>query len=114
MIPVLSAEDVRRQDAACEARGISTSTLMGNAGYAVARAVRELLGGTYGRRIVVVCGKGNNAGDGLVAGRRLAAWGAHVTAVMTLGNDLTGAARAARQAFPGRVRGAEEILRELD
>lgn len=113
MIPVLTAEEVRRQDAACEARGIPTSSLMGNAGFFVARAARELLGGTYGRRIVVVCGKGNNAGDGLVAGRRLATWGAHVSAVMLLGSDLGGAAGEAMLAFPGRVLTAEVLDREL-
>lgn len=115
MIPVLSAEDVRRQDAAAEARGITTKTLMGNAGFAVARAAREMLGNrTYGRRILVLCGKGNNAGDGLVAGRWLGAWGAHVTAVTLLGGDLQSAAREALDAFPGRVRGTEEFVRELD
>ncbi|HJR18842.1 MAG TPA: NAD(P)H-hydrate dehydratase [Actinomycetota bacterium] len=113
MIPVLAAEDVRRQDAECKARGISTSFLMGNAGFAVATAARSLLGGTYGRRVVVVCGKGNNAGDGLVAGRRLAAWGAKVSAVMLLGNELSGAAGQALAAFPGRVLGPEALDREL-
>jgi NAD(P)H-hydrate epimerase len=114
VIPVLTAEDVRRQDAACEARGIATATLMGNAGFAVARAAHELLGGTYGRRVVVFSGKGNNAGDGLVAGRWLTAWGAHVSAVMLLGDDLKGAAREALEAFPGRIRGPEDLDRELD
>lgn len=113
MIPVLTAEDVRRQDAACEARGVPTETLMGNAGFAVARAVRELLGGTYGRRVVVVCGKGNNAGDGLVAGRWLTAWGAHATAVLLLGGDLKGAASRALEAFPGRVLTENALDREL-
>ena len=113
MIPVLTAEDVRRQDAACEARGLTTQTLMGNAGFAVARAARELLGGTYGRRVLIVCGKGNNAGDGLVAGHRLAAWGAKMTAVTVLGEDLKGAALTALDAFPGRVLGVESIVREL-
>ncbi|MGH2784086.1 MAG: NAD(P)H-hydrate dehydratase [Actinomycetota bacterium] len=113
MIPVLTAEDVRRQDAECEARGITTSFLMGNAGFAVATAARSHLGGTYGRRVVIVCGKGNNAGDGLVAGRRLAAWGAKVSAVMLLGSELGGAAGEALAGFPGRVLGPEALDREL-
>jgi ADP-dependent NAD(P)H-hydrate dehydratase / NAD(P)H-hydrate epimerase len=113
VIPVLTAADVRRQDAESEARGISTSSLMGNAGYAVAVVARSMLGGTYGRRVVVVCGKGNNAGDGLVAGRRLLAWGAKVSAVMLLGTDLGGAAGEALASFPGRMLGPEGLEREL-
>ena len=34
-----------------------------------------MLGGTYGRRVVVVCGKGNNGADGRVAARRAARLG---------------------------------------
>lgn len=112
MLDVLTAEDVRRQDAACEARGISTETLMGNAGYAVANAARRMLGGAYGKRIVVACGKGNNGGDGLVAGRVLASWGAAVTAVMVLGEELTGAARGALERFPGNRVGPEGFDRQ--
>ncbi len=112
MLDVLTAEDVRRQDAACEARGISTETLMGNAGYAVANATRRMLGGAYGKRVIVVCGKGNNAGDGLVAGRVLSAWGAAVTAVMALGEDLSGAAAKAFERFPGYRVGPEGYARE--
>jgi NAD(P)H-hydrate epimerase len=48
---------------------------MDRAGRAVAWAVREVAGGAYGRRVVVVCGKGNNGGDGLVAARVLRTWG---------------------------------------
>lgn len=72
-----------------------------------------MLGGTYGKRIVVVCGKGNNAGDGLVAGRILLSWGARVTAVMVLGNDLDGAAGEALESFRGPSVGPDELEREL-
>lgn len=113
MLNVLTAEDVRRQDSACRARGIATAVLMERAGFEVARAVRRLLGVTYGMRVVVVCGKGNNAGDGLVAGRWLAQWGAHATAVMALGRALAGAAGDNLRRFPGRIVGAEALEREL-
>jgi ADP-dependent NAD(P)H-hydrate dehydratase / NAD(P)H-hydrate epimerase len=113
VLDVLTSEDVRRQDAAAQAHGVSVATLMDNAGHAVARAVRELVGTTYGCRVVVVCGKGNNAGDGLVAARRLAAWGAHVTAVMTLETALEGAAGEALARFGGRVLPASALEHEL-
>lgn len=41
-----------------------------------------MAGGAYGRRAVVVCGKGNNGGDGLVAARYLERWGMGVTVVL--------------------------------
>ena len=113
MIDVLTAEDVRRQDAASEARGIPVSTLMANAGYAVARAARGMLGGTYGKRVVVVCGKGNNAGDGLVAGRILSSWGAACTAVLLGGDGFGGPALGAYERFPGRFAAPRDLEREL-
>jgi NAD(P)H-hydrate epimerase len=62
-------------DARAIAAGTPVEVLMERAGRAVAWAVRRTLTGTYGRRVVLVCGKGNNGGDGLVAARVLAAWG---------------------------------------
>ena len=112
MLPVLLADDVKRHDASASEHGISVEQLMENAGWAVARAARRLLGGTYGRRVVIVCGKGNNAGDGLVAGRILASEGAHATTVLTSDrhSELT-ELNLAR--FPGRVVGLDAIAREI-
>ena len=45
--------------------------LIGRAGTAVARTAVAMLGGSYGRRVVVVAGKGNNGNDGREAARRL-------------------------------------------
>ena len=63
------------------AAGTPVETLMDRAGRAVAWTARRHLDGVYGRHAVVVCGKGNNGGDGLVAARVLAQWGARVTVV---------------------------------
>jgi NAD(P)H-hydrate epimerase len=52
--------------------------LIGRAGSAVAWAARRLLGGCYGRRIVVVAGKGNNGADGRAAAARLRRLGVRV------------------------------------
>ena len=55
--------------------------LVARAGTAVARAAVDLLGGTYGRRVVVISGKGNNGADGRVAAGLLARRGVWVTVV---------------------------------
>lgn len=60
----MSPLDSRVMDANAEALGVSVTELMGNAG----KAVRDLLAERYpGRRILFVCGPGNNGGDGFAA-----------------------------------------------
>src|SRR5271165_5322795 len=71
---------MRRADAAALAH-VTESVLVTRAGTAVARRALGLLGGAYGRRVVVVAGKGNNGADGRVAARVLAARGARVRVV---------------------------------
>src|SRR6266581_7128142 len=68
-------------DRATIAAGTPSLTLMERAGVAVAWAAVRTAGGAYGRRILVLCGKGSNGGDGLVAPRHLTAWGAHCSVV---------------------------------
>ena len=82
MLPILTPTESAALDRASGDRGISVGSLMESAGWAVARAAADLVGGAYGRRAVVVCGKGNNGGDGLVAARHLDRWGMGVTAVL--------------------------------
>ena len=55
--------------------------LVERAGSAVARAALSMLGGGYGRRVVVVAGKGNNGADGRVAADRLRRRGVRVEVI---------------------------------
>ena len=82
MRPILTPAESAELDRLSRDRGIAVEVLMENAGRAVARAAAVMTGGTYGRRAVVVCGKGNNGGDGLVAARYLTRWGTVATAVL--------------------------------
>jgi ADP-dependent NAD(P)H-hydrate dehydratase / NAD(P)H-hydrate epimerase len=77
-IPVLTPEELRAVDAEAPE---TTEVLVERAGGAVARAAVDMLGGTYGRRVVVLAGPGNNGADGRVAARRLAARGVAVRVV---------------------------------
>jgi ADP-dependent NAD(P)H-hydrate dehydratase / NAD(P)H-hydrate epimerase len=99
MLPVLPPVDMAAADAATIAAGTPVDVLVERAGGAVARAARRLLGGVYGRRVVVVCGKGNNGADGLVAARRLSAWGVRAEVVrLADGVDPPNLARALARA----------------
>lgn len=79
---------------AIEEWGLNGLVLMENAGRAVVDSITEELGSPAGRRFTVVCGKGNNGGDGFVVARHLANRGAEVTCLL-LGKiaELRGDAR---------------------
>ena len=74
---VTSAQMRTLEERAVEA-GVDLDQLMENAGLNVAQEVWMQLGHVEDRRIVVLVGPGNNGGDGLVAARHLAEWGAAV------------------------------------
>ncbi len=78
MIPVVTPEEMGAIDAAASE---PVEVLIDRAGAAVAQAAVEMLGGTYGRRVVVVAGKGNNGNDGRSAADRLRRRGVRVEVV---------------------------------
>lgn len=67
-IKVISVEQTRQIEAAANAAGLSYSTMMQNAGRAVAYRVLKYLNDKIDARVTVLVGAGNNGGDGLVAG----------------------------------------------
>ena len=75
---LLTSAEMRELEERAEAAGVSTDTLMENAGLAVAQEIWMQLGSLEDRRIAVLVGPGNNGGDGLVAARHLHEWGAQV------------------------------------
>jgi len=98
--PVLTADEMRSVDAwAIEGQGVPSLDLMETAGRAVADAAAAI---ASSNRAAVVCGKGNNGGDGLVAARALAESGFEVDAILlSPGVDLSGDAKANLERFPG-------------
>ena len=73
---------MRLLEKGCADCGINTDTLMENAGLAVAKLARKVLGTVAGSRVLVLVGPGNNGGDGLVVARYLQGWGALTTAFL--------------------------------
>jgi NAD(P)H-hydrate epimerase len=69
MRPILTADEMRAADAWTIVHGTPGPTLMDNAGLAVARAIESRFGRE--RRVAIVCGPGNNGGDGFVVARVL-------------------------------------------
>src|SRR4029077_19100826 len=98
LTPLYDAEGMRAVDAwAIEEMGVPSLELMEAAGRAVADAVGELA--PVGP-VRVVCGKGNNAGDGLVAARYLAEAGVETGALaLWPAGELSGDAAANLERF---------------
>jgi len=74
-----TVEQVRAAEAALMAT-LPAGALMQRAATGLATAVADLLGGVYGRRVVLLAGPGKNGGDALYAGALLARRGASVEA----------------------------------
>jgi NAD(P)H-hydrate epimerase len=83
--PPITPDEMKAIEERTEQLGVSRLLLMENAGKAVADYIAEKWGAA-GKRVVVVAGTGNNGGDGFVAARHLAAYGALVT-VFLVGSD---------------------------
>jgi NAD(P)H-hydrate epimerase len=75
MQPVCTPAEMGEADRRAIAAGTPEPVLVARAGRAVARHALRMLGGSYGRRVVVVAGKGNNGADGRVAADLLRARG---------------------------------------
>ena len=99
MHAILTVREMMRADELAVSRGISGWTLMCSAGRAVADAIRARW---VPRPVLVLCGPGNNGGDGFVVAAQLADAGWPVRVAASEGSR-TGDAALARAAWPGPV-----------
>jgi hydroxyethylthiazole kinase-like uncharacterized protein yjeF len=97
--PILTSEAMRAAEQAAIDGGTSVETLMERAGAALAEAAFRFAGPMPA---LILCGPGNNGGDGYVAARQLARRGAEVR-VAAMGEPRSDAAKAARARWTGEV-----------
>jgi ADP-dependent NAD(P)H-hydrate dehydratase / NAD(P)H-hydrate epimerase len=114
---IVSAEEMRAIDRATSERfGVPSLTLMENAGAAVAE--HALRHHRSAKKIAVVCGKGNNGGDGFVAARLLLEKGKTVQVIVLADpTELKGDAAAMYGKLPVKavvVRSSEELQHACD
>jgi ADP-dependent NAD(P)H-hydrate dehydratase / NAD(P)H-hydrate epimerase len=102
LTPLLDAETMRAVDRwAIDVRGVPSLDLMERAGAGVTRVVERL---APDGPVAVVCGKGNNGGDGLVVSRLLREAAGSVTVVCAAPpGDFAGDARANLERLPGEA-----------
>ena len=96
---ILTAEAMRAAEQAAIDCGTSVETLMERAGAALAEAAYRFAGPMP---VLILCGPGNNGGDGYVAARHLAARGV-VVRVAALSSPNSEAAKWARSQWKGQV-----------
>ncbi|MBI4011263.1 MAG: NAD(P)H-hydrate dehydratase [Candidatus Rokubacteria bacterium] len=122
-----TAEEMRRADRrATERFGVPSLLLMENAGRGAADAIERAFGSARGRRVAVVCGKGNNGGDGFVLARQMAGRGAAVAVWLVgrsadvRGDAATNLAAVRQSGLPfselggGGIEALRAALREVD
>lgn len=102
-----TVEQVRAAEADLMAR-LPEGTLMQRAATGLAVAIGNFIGHVYGARVVLLVGSGDNGGDALYAGEKLARRGAGVTAVL-LSDKAHPAGLAALLVAGGRVGSTEDI-----
>ena len=101
MLRAHTVEQVRAAEAAAMA-GLPEGALMQRAAAGLAHAVLDLLGAAYGARVLLLVGSGDNGGDALWAGARLAARGTAVHALL-LGDAVHEDGLRALRAAGGRT-----------
>ncbi|MFC3580767.1 NAD(P)H-hydrate dehydratase [Sphingomonas hylomeconis] len=97
--PLLTAAGIRAAEDAAIAAGATVGSVMARAGQEIAAAVRRLAGANA---ILIVCGPGNNGGDGYVVARLLREAGLDVR-IAALAEPKTDAAKAARAGWAGPI-----------
>lgn len=105
MLPLLTAAQMRLCDQYTIDHGVPSRTLMERAAHTAIEVMKRELSVTFNTRILVLCGSGNNGGDGFAAARFLREEGYHIT-VYYIGQWIDGR--------PDRTSMSEECARQYE
>ena len=97
---VLTSAAMKIAESAAVEQGSSYLELMERAGAGAAKRILALVDVTE-RPVLVLCGKGNNGGDGLVVARHLAQAGGKATVLFLMGRELSALSRSNLYALEG-------------
>ncbi|UCF78270.1 MAG: NAD(P)H-hydrate dehydratase [Candidatus Eiseniibacteriota bacterium] len=111
---IATPEQMRNIDAkAIDGLGIPGLTLMEHAGRGVVAVIEQVAGDINGRRFAVVCGKGNNGGDGFVVSRLLREKGARAkTFLLGRREEVSGDAKVNMERFASMGGGVTELTED--
>src|SRR5690625_1290377 len=84
---IYDRKDIKKTDRLAIEQGFSMYSLMENAGNGLFQKIKTYL--SKGHRIIILAGKGNNGGDGIVLARYLKQHGYNVTLTFPLGMPKT-------------------------
>ena len=96
---VYTAAQMREREQAAVDKGTSFDQLMENAGRSAAQDLMQRH--PQVGRALIVCGQGNNGGDGLVMARYMQAQGWHIDILFSLGENLSPLAQTNRERLNG-------------
>ena len=96
---VYTAAQMREREQAAVDKGTSFDQLMENAGSSAAQDLMQRY--PQAGRALIVCGKGNNGGDGLVMARYMQTQGWHIDILFSLGENLSPLAQTNRERLNG-------------
>ena len=88
---IYTGKQIKEIDSLAEQKGMSLFALMENAGNGLYRQILEVI--TRGEKVVILAGKGNNGGDGIVLARYLKNNGYHASLIFPLGLPKTKTAK---------------------
>ena len=99
---VYSSHDIKVLEECAVQSDVTMEQLMEKAGSAVAAFTAKQTD-VSGKIVTILCGKGNNGGDGFVCARRLLKMGAKVTVILACGEPVTELAKNAYKIMPAGI-----------